>query len=127
MKSPVSSTSKDSWWWSPWTAAIAGTLIGTAIYRHQADKEATARRGLLKQAVFLAEADKSRVVGVQLMADGQWHVVPLADKMAAFRWSVDVTHGGYRPDPGTFTVWIDKGEGDWRESAFAHATYGKGR
>jgi hypothetical protein len=111
----------------PWVLLIGGSLIGGAIYHYQADREASARGALLKQAVFLAETDKSRVVGVHLSADGQWQVLPFVDAGAAFRWFGEVTHGGYRPDSGTFTVWVDKAEDNWRATAPAHATYGRGR
>ena len=102
-------------------------MIGAAISSYRMDREATARRVLLERALFLAEADKARVVGVHLTAAEQWQVVPLADAGAAFGWFGDVTHGGYHPDPGTFTVWVDKGKGDWRETAFTNALYGRGR
>lgn len=120
---------KSSWWQSPgtWLLGIGGVLIGTTLFRAQVDKEEAARRALLAHAALLAEADRSRVVGVHLTTNDQWQVVPLTDAQAAFGWFMDMTHGGHRPDPGTFTVWVDKGKQDWRETAFANAMYGRGR
>ncbi len=110
---------------STWLLGIGGVLIGSALFAHQTGKEESARGALLKQAVFLAEANKARVVGIHLTPDGQWQVVPLVDAGEALGWFGNVTRGGHHPDPGTFTVWFDKGERDWRETAFTRAMYGK--
>ncbi len=129
MNSLARRTSKGSWWQSPstWLLGIGGVLIGSALFGYQTSREEAARGALLKQAVFLAETDKSRVVGIHLTPDGQWQVVPLVDAGAAFGWFGNVTHGGYHPDPGTFTVWFDKGDRNWQGTAFTRAMYGRGR
>lgn len=129
MNNRVRHTPKRSWWQSPptWLLGIGGVLIGSALFGYQTTRQEASRSALLKQAVFLAEADKSRVLGIHLTPGGQWQVVPLVDAGAAFEWFGNVTRGGYRPDPGTFTVWFDKGERDWRETAPTRALYGRGR